>query len=78
MVQDIVHGEPFFRDDALACEKKTVNHKIEEMFIADSVSTSHMVKSLKNIKNLQEVKTVVKTGKNKTMTGSIQGDWNGY
>ena len=36
-----------------------------------------MVNSLKNTTNLREVKTVVKTGINKTMTGLLRGDWKG-
>ena len=39
------------------------------MFVADSGSTSHMVNSLKSMTNLREVKTVVKTGNKKTVTG---------
>ena len=48
------------------------------MFVADSVSMSHMVISLKNMANLREVKTVVKIGNKKTTTSSLWGDWKGY
>ena len=71
MVQDIVHDELFFLDDTISCENKTSNHEIKEMFIADPGSMSHMVKSLKNMMNLREVKTLVKTGNKKIMTGLL-------
>ena len=45
--------------------RKKINPEIKEMFIADSGSTSHMVDSLTNTTNLQEVKTVLKKGKTK-------------
>ena len=48
------------------------------MFVAESGCKPHMVKSIKNKRKLQEAKTVVKTGKNKTTMGSLQGDWKGY
>ena len=48
------------------------------MFVADSGYTSQMVNSLKNMTNLRELKTLVKTGNKKTMTGFLQGDWKGY
>ena len=48
------------------------------MFVAESGSTSNMVNSLKNMTNLQEVKTLVNTGNKKTMTGLLKGDWKGY
>ena len=53
MVQDIVRDEMFFLDDTLSCQKNTVNHEINEIFIAGSVYTSHMVNSLRNITNIQ-------------------------
>ena len=52
MVKDIVHDRIFFGDDALACEKKTVNHKKMRMFIADSGSMSHMMNSLRDMTNM--------------------------
>ena len=48
------------------------------MFVADSGYTSHMMNSLKNMTNLREVKTSVKTGNKKTITGSLQGNWKLY
>ena len=52
----------FFCGDTLACKNKTINKEIEQILIADSGSTSHMVNSLKNKTNLLEIKIVVKTG----------------
>ena len=75
---EIYHDQIFFRDDALACKNETINKKIEQIFVADSGSTSHMVNSLENMTNLREVKTVVNTGKKKTMMGSLQSDWKEY
>ena len=45
------------------------------MSVADSGSMSHMVNILKNMTNLLEVKTAVKTGNKKIMTVSLQGKW---
>ena len=77
-VQVIVHSKLFFGYDAIVWKKKIINNEKKEIFIADSRSTSHMVNSLKNMTNLQEVKTVVKKGNKKTMTGSFWGDLKGY
>ena len=67
-----------FGYDALACEKKTFNLEIKEMFIADSGLTSHIINSLRNMTNIWEVKTAVKTVNKKTTTGSLWGYWKGY
>ena len=48
------------------------------MFVADSRFMSPMVNSLRNITNLRELKTVVKTGNKKMMTGFLRVDWKGY
>ena len=48
------------------------------MFVSDSGYMSHMVNSLKNMTNLQEVKIVVKKGNKKTIIGSLQVKWKGY
>ena len=50
--EEIYCDELFFGDDAVACENKTINKEIEQMFVANSGSTSHMVNILKNITNL--------------------------
>ena len=42
----------FFGYDTLACKNKSINKEIEQMSVADSGSTSHMVNSLKNMTNL--------------------------
>ena len=42
------------------------------MFVSDSGYMSHMVNSLKNMTNLQEVKIVVKKENKKTIIGSLQ------
>ena len=68
----------FFVDDALTCKNKTINNIIEQMIVADSVSTSHMVNSLKNITNLREVKTVVNIGNNKTIMVLLHSGRKGY
>ena len=39
------------------------------MFVADSVSTSQMVNSLRNMTNTREVKIVANTGNKKTTIG---------
>ena len=48
------------------------------MFTPDSGCTSHMVNSLNNMTKIRELKTLVNTGKKKTMTGQLQEDWKGY
>ena len=48
------------------------------MFVAESGSTSHMVNSLKNMTNLQELTTLVKTRNKKTTTELLQDNWKGY
>ena len=68
-VEDIVYDNIFLGDDERLWRNKTINKKIEENFIPDSISTSHIMKSLSNIKTLQEVKTVVKSGNKKIMMG---------
>ena len=78
MVKDIVHDKLFFGDDALACEKKTVNSEINKRFIVDSGYTSHMLNILRNMNNKRGVKTVVKIVNNKIIKGSLQADWKGY
>ena len=55
MVKYIFHKK-FSGDDAIACEKKQINKEIEEIFVAESWSASHMVIILNNITNLVEVK----------------------
>ena len=54
MVKYIFHKKSS-RDDAIACEKKQINKEIEEIFVAESWSASHMVIILNNITNLVEV-----------------------
>ena len=78
MPEEIYHYKLFFNDDELRCKNITINKTIEQMFVDESGATSYMVNSLKNITNLREVKTVVKTGNDKMMRGSLQSDWKGY
>ena len=54
-----------------ACEKEKTKKEIKEMFVSESGSTSHMANNNNNMTDLREVKTVVKAGKNKTMTSSL-------
>ena len=49
MTEEIFHDELFFEDDAITCKNKTINTEIEEMFIVNSGSKSHMVSILKNM-----------------------------
>ena len=44
----------------------------------DSGSTPHLVNSIKNITNIQEVKDIANTRNKKTMTGYILFDWERY
>ena len=44
---------------------------MEEMFVTNLGYTSHIVNSIKHMTNLQEIKTVVKTGIKKIMTESL-------
>ena len=71
-------GRGFFGDDTHAYERKKGNHERNEMFIADSRYTSHMVNRLRNITNLLIVKTELKIVNKKTMMGSLQGYWRRY
>ena len=77
VTEETYHDDIFFGNDALAWEYETINKEIEQIFVADSRSTSQMVNSLKNTTNLREVKTVFKTRNKKMMVGSLWGDWKG-
>ena len=48
-VEWIVHDKTFLKDESLTSERKTINNKIEEMFIDVSGSTSHMVNYINNM-----------------------------
>ena len=47
VAEEIYHDELIFGNDALTYKNKAINKEIEKMFVTDSVSTSHMVNSLK-------------------------------
>ena len=48
------------------------------MFVADSGSTSHIANIINKMINLKGVKTILKTGNNKSIMGLIRGDWKRY
>ena len=54
------------------------NQQGNEEFVVDSVSTLHMVNSLKYMTNLWEVKIESKTGNKKKLTGYLSGDCKRY
>ena len=47
VAEEIYQDKLIFGGDALTYKNKAINKKIEKMFVADSVSTSHMLNSLK-------------------------------
>ena len=51
-IEEIVYDELLFGDDARAWKNKTTNNNLKEIFVSDSGSTLHMVRSLENITNL--------------------------